>query len=536
MPFPRLSISAAELRLAVRLLRRQPVVTLTTVLALAVGIGMATTGFTLLDSVLFSKLPYPNGDRFVLVEVHTEPEAQRSTVEAERFRFFRERASTFEHLGAFRDNEVNLLLPSGEILPVPGALVTPSSIAVFPHAPVVGRMLTAADGVPGAPPVALLRESLWRRHFSGDPRAVGSTVEMSGVRRMIVGVMPDDFKFPNSGEIWLPLHDDGTERRSTFGVLRHADGVAAASAELSALSQQFEAASPAAPRLRLAVLRFTDALSRGLELLSGVLVGALVLVLLVIAANIANLVLARTLARSRELAVSTALGATRSRLVGQIFCEVLLLGVVAAVIGLTVSQAVLAWFRTTMTDMPFWVDFNASPRTILFVVGATLLTAAVGGVVPALKATSRDMAATLAAGARGTSGAFGWASGFMVAVQVALSIALLNGALLMARGVSGYMTPNLPVAPSEVLTARVWTESSTPAAVADALAAIPGVIAAGAASSLPGLSPAAVMTDLQQVDGESPVPARPAPVVSVRGKVLRDAGRKGERRPSFWPC
>ena len=209
MPFPRPSISAAELRLAVRLLRRQPVVTLTTVLALAVGIGMATTGFTLLDSVLFSKLPYPNGDRFVLVEVHTEPEAQRSTVEAERFRFFRERASTFEHLGAIRDNEVNLLLPSGEILPVPGALITPSSIAVFPYAPVVGRKLTAADGVPGAPPVALLRESLWRRHFSGDPRAVGSLVEMSGVRRMIVGVMPDDFKFPNSGEIWLPLHDDG---------------------------------------------------------------------------------------------------------------------------------------------------------------------------------------------------------------------------------------------------------------------------------------------------------------------------------------
>ena len=506
-------------------------------LALAVGIGMATTGFTLLDSVLFSKLPYPNGDRFVLVEVHSELEAQRSTVEAERLRFFRERASTFEHLGAIRDNEVNLLLPSGEILPVPGALITPSSIAVFPYAPVVGRMLTAADGVPGAPPVALLRESLWRRHFSGDPRAVGSLVEMSGVRRMIVGVMPDDFKFPNSGEIWLPLHDDGDRAdASTFGVLRHADGVGAASAELSALSQQFEAASPAAPRLRLAVLRFTDALSRGLELLSGVLVGALVLVLLVIAANIANLVLARTLARSRELAVSTALGATRSRLVSQIFCEVLLLGVVAAVVGLTASQAVLTWMRTTITDMPFWVDFTASPRTILFVVGATLLSAAVGGVVPALKATSRDMVATLAAGARGTSGAFGWTSGFMIAVQVALSIALLNGALLMARGVAGYMSPNLPVQPGEVLTARIWTESSTPAAVADAIAAIPGVTAAGASSALPGLSPAAVMTDVEPAADETPVPARPAPVVSVRGRFFETLGAKESAGRLFGPA
>ena len=539
MPSPRFSISTAELRLAVRLLRRQPVVTLTTVLALAVGIGMATTGFTLLDSVLFSRLPYPNGDRWVLVEVHTEPEAQRSSLDAERFRFFVERATTFEHLGAFRDNEVNLQLPSGETVPVPGALVTPSSIAVFPHAPILGRMLNASDGAQGAAPVALLRESLWRRHFSADPKAVGSLAEMSGMRRTIVGIMPDDFKFPNSGEVWLPLSDKGgagAERRSTFGVLRAADGLGAADAELSALSKQFEAAAPAAPRLRVGVLRFTDALSRGLELLTGVLVGALVLVLLVIAANIANLVLARTLSRSRELAVSTALGATRGRLVSQIFSEVLLLGVVAAVIGLTASQAVLIWFRATMTDMPFWVDFNASPRTILFVVGATLLSAAVGGVVPALKATRRDMAATLAAGARGTSGAFGWASGVMIAVQVALSIALLNGALLMARGVAGYMSPTLPVQAAEVLTARVWTEASTPAAVTDALGALPGVIAAGASSSLPGLSPPAVMTEVQPVGDEVPMTARPAPIVSVRGRFFESLGATERAGRLFGPA
>ena len=479
-------ISAAELRLAVRLLRRQPVVTLTTVLALAVGIGVATAGFTLLDSVLFSRLPYPNGDRFVLVEVHTEPEAERSSLESERFRFFLERASLFEHLGGFRGNEVNLQLPSGEVVPVPGALVTAASIGVFPYAPILGRSLNASDGVSGAPAVALIRESLWRRHFSADPRSVGSIATISGVRRMIVGVMPDAFKFPNSGEVWLPLVDDGgasgTRRSRTFGVLRDANGVAAAGAELSALSKQFEAASPGAPRLRVDVLRFTDALSRGLEVLTGVMVAALVLVLLVIAANIANLVLARTISRSRELAVSTALGATRARLVGQVFSEVLLLGTIAAIIGLGASQAALSWVRTTMTDMPFWVDFNASPRTILFVVCATLLASAVGGVLPALKATRRDMAATLAAGARGTSGAFGWASGIMIAAQVALSIALLNGALVMARGVAGYMSPSLPVQPAEVLTARVWTAAATPDAVVKAIAALPGVSAAGAST------------------------------------------------------
>jgi predicted permease len=261
-------------------------------------------------------------------------------------------------------------------------------------------------------------------------------------------------------------------------------------------------------------------------MLTGVLVAALVLVLLVISANIANLVLARTLSKSRELAVSTALGATRARLVGQIFSEVLLLGLVAAVVGLSASQAVLAWVRTTMSDMPFWVDFTASPRTILFVVCATLLAAFVGGIVPALKATRRDMAATLAAGARGASSTFGWASGLMVATQVALSIALLNGALLMARGVAGYMSPTLPVQPGEVLTARVWTEASTPEAVLRAVAEIPGVTAAGASSSLPGLSPAALMTDVQPSPGDLAVVPRPAPVVAVRAKFFETLGAR----------
>ena len=542
MSFSRRWISVAELRLALRLLRKQPVVTLTTVLALAVGIGMATTGFTLLDSVLFSRLPYPNGDRFVLVEVYTEPEAQRTALDAERFRFFAERGSAFEHLGAFRDNEVNLLLPSGEIVPVSGALVTPASIRVFPYAPILGRTLNAADGVPGAPPVALLRESLWRRHFSADPRIVGSVATVSGEKRTIVGVMPDDFRFPNSGEVWVPLVDGtaaaAAARRSarTFGVLREGHDPAAAEAQISALSKQFEEEFPGAPRLRIGVLRFTDALSRGLEVLTGVLVGALVLVLLVIAANIANLVLARTLSRSRELAVSTALGATRARLVAQIFTEVLLLGVTGAAIGLAASQAVLAWVRGTVNDMPFWVDFTASPRTIVFVVCATLLAAGVGGVIPALKATRRDMAATLAAGSRGASSTFGWGSGLMVAVQVALSIALLNGALVMARGVAGYMSPTLPVQPGEVLTARVWTEIATPDAVVEAVAAIPGVTAAGASTSLPGLSPAALMTDVQPSAGEPSTLARPAPVVAVRGQFFETLGAKAHAGRLFGPA
>jgi predicted permease len=529
MPFRGSWISVAEVRHAARRLRKQPVVTITTVLALAVGIGMASTGFTLLDAVMFSRLPYPNGDRFVVVEARTDPEAERASIDADRFRFLAERAAAFEHLGAVGGSELNLALPSGDVAPVKGALITPDSIAAFPTAPVLGRMLDASDGGPGAPPVALIRESLWRRHFSADRGVIGTVATISGVRRTIVGVLPDSFEFPNSGEIWIPLVDSGptaSARRSamTFGVLRAGQNPAAAEAQVSALSKQFEAEFPAAPKLRLGVLRFTDAISRGLAILNGIMVTALVLVLLVISANVANLVLARTISRARELAVSTALGASRRRLVGQIFCEVLVLGAVAAALGLAASQATLRWLSHTVNEMPFWVNFTASPRTLLFVVAVTLLSAAVGGILPALKATRRDMGAMLAAGSRGSSTKFGWASGVMVATQVALSVALLNGALLMARGVAGYMNPVLPVRATEVLTARLWAENAPVDALVDAVRALPEVTAAGASTSLPGLSPEIMVTEVESANGEPAVAPRPAPLVGVRSRFFETLG------------
>jgi len=523
--------SLPELRLAVRHARRQPVLTFTTLLALAVGIGMATTGFTLLDSVLFSRLPFPNGDRFVLLDVSTEPGGRREGLDFERFRFFAEHASAFEHLGAFQGREISLTRPNDESVPVSGALLTPGSLGVFPYAPLLGRTLVAEDGRPGAPPVVLLRESLWRRHFSADPSVVGTTATISGEPRTIVGIMPDAFRFPGSGEVWLPLAETPAAMRGsarTFGVLRAGLEPAAADAEIGALSQQFEAADASAPKLRVSVLRFTDALSRGLELLTAVLVACLVLVLLVISANIAQLVLARTFARSGELAVRSALGATRGRLIGQIFGEVLLLGVAAAAIGLAASQVLLAWVKRTLSDMPFWVDFTPSPRTMLFVVLATLLAAGVSGVMPALRATRRDTAAALAATGRRASTGTGAAGGWMIALQVALSIALLNGALVLARGVAGYRSPHLLVPPEEVLTARVVSETARSQAIVEAIEAIPGVEAAGAADSLPGLSPTARMTLVEPESGEPEQPSRPAPVVAAGAGFFETFGAAAE--------
>src|SRR5215203_171887 len=135
-----------DLRLTLRLLRKQPVVTLTTLFALTVGIGIATAGFTLLDSTLYSRLPFPNGDRFVLVDAYTEPEAQRTGLDTERFKSFVDHSSSFDHLGAFQGTSVNLELPSGEVVPIAATAITANSIDIFPYAPVRGRTLRADDG------------------------------------------------------------------------------------------------------------------------------------------------------------------------------------------------------------------------------------------------------------------------------------------------------------------------------------------------------------------------------------------------------
>ena len=185
------ALSLSDLALAVRLMRKQPMLNLTAVLALATGIGLATMGFTFLEAGLRARLPFAGGDRFVMLEVYEEPHARWTTMSNDRFRALRDATPALQHLGALEGAAQNLLLPSNEVALVTGVAITPDSFAVLPYAPLLGRVLNAADAAPGAPPVVVIRESLWRRHFSADPALIGRAANLSGVQREIVGVMPD---------------------------------------------------------------------------------------------------------------------------------------------------------------------------------------------------------------------------------------------------------------------------------------------------------------------------------------------------------
>ena len=411
-------------------------------------------------------------------------------------------------------------------------LVTPRSFQFLPAVPLIGRVLGPEDGVLNAVPVVLLRESLWRRRFGASASIVGDTIQLSGLKRTVVGILPDTFKFPSAGEIWVPLDEATLAGRAessgasltVFGILRDGLEKDGASAELSAYSRPEQQGKPGTATSVLA-LPFTGDEDLVNVVMSG-LVAVLVLVLLVAASNIAALVSARTWSRSSELAVRTALGARRSRVVGQLFVEVAILSVMASVIGLVFAQVSLNYIAGMITSIPFWMTFDPTMRTMAFVVAMALLVSVVSGLAPALKVTSVNLNGALHAQGRGSAaGGFG-SVGRVLVVEVALSVALLNCALVTARALASYID-DIPALPKgQVLTARLSGEESkeTRDRLLAEIRAFPGVVSAGAASHLPRLDPNAMAIVIEPLDTQSQALTGSVPATEVSDGFLESIG------------
>ena len=524
-------ITLSEVRLGLRLIAKQPILSLTMVIALAIGIGLATIGFTLREALLYSQLPFANGDRFVRLVLHSDAE-DNVELDLDAYHAIRDTSRSFVHLGAVGDGEYALEGADGTVEAIRVGLVTPRSFQFLPAVPMVGRVLTPEDGVAGAEPVAVVRESLWRRRFGASESILGQPIHLSGVERTVVGILPDSFKFPSSGEIWLPLDEATLAGRASsagasltvFGILRDGLGKDGATAELSAYARPERQGRPGTATSVLA-LPYTGDDDIINTVMAGV-VAVLVLVLLVAASNIASLVSARTWARSSELAVRTALGARRSRLVGQLFVEVAILSAIAAVIGLLLARVALNYLVGMISDIPFWVAFDPTLRTMGFVVALAVLVSVVSGLAPALKVTSVNLNGALHANGRGSAaGGFG-SVGRVLLVEVALSVALLNCALVTARAMAAYVD-DIPALPKgQVLTARLGGEGSkeTRDRLLDAIRAIPGVVSAGAASYLPRLDPAALPIVIEPPSGQSQPLTGSTPATEVSDGFLESIG------------
>ena len=521
-------IAMGEVRLALRLIVKQPILSATIILALATGICLATMGFTFRDELVNSTLPYQAGERMARLYV-LDREGHRLDLDLERYHAFRDRATTFEHVGAVAGRPFTVSHSAEEVESIQGAVITPRSMRWVDAAPVIGRTLIPADGESGAEAVVVIRESLWRRRYSGDPNLIGRTITIGGLPRTVVGIMPDTFEFPDSGELWLPLDEQtlggGAQALRIFGVLRQGSSFESANTEINQLSSQLPTKDEPGAIARMLVRPFT-ADSDESDLVMSALVFVLVMVLLVVASNVATLVFARTWSRAPELAVRTALGAARSRIVGQLFFETLVLGSIAAAIGTAASYAALRYIKGSLEGWPFWVTLDPNPRIVAFVVFLTLLVSAVAGMVPALRVTRNDLRNTLQAGRGFAAGGFGRIGAVLLIVEIALSVALLNGAVTMARAFTSYID-EIPALPkNQVLTAHLGRvrEPEARAKVVAAARQLPGVAAAGAGQHLPRLYPPPRPIAIESIGDEPTLAPQPAPGHAVSEGFLEAIG------------
>jgi putative ABC transport system permease protein len=430
-----------DLRYALRALRRAPTFTVMALLTLGVGIGANAIVFNMLDSVLLTPYPYPQPEQ--LVDVHgTDLQAPGSEYALSWPTYVDIRDSgVFDGIAVWDWEPMNLR-GEDETIYVGVGQVTASLFDVLRVEPLVGRVFTAEEDAPGRSEVVVLTEGFWRTQYGGDPGVVGRTVQLDGRTRVVVGVMPEEASYPDEIEAWVPLgaSEETAPRSSNWlgSLARMQPGMSIeqTNAALRPLAQRIAEDFPDLYTDRgLAVTSLRDDRVGDVRPFFLILLGAVGFLLLIVCANVANLLLARASAREREISVRLALGASRTRLVRQLLTESLLLSLGGLAIGFSLSNwAGRAILATIPLELPVWIQVRTNLGDLLYTGGVALAATVMFGLVPALQATRPDVRATLAE-ASGRAGGMRrrFTRNALVVAEVAISLMLLVGAGLMAR-------------------------------------------------------------------------------------------------------
>jgi putative ABC transport system permease protein len=433
-----------DLKLASRMLVKYPGLTIVGGVGMAVAIAISTASFAFFYAYMRSTLPLPDGHRIVALENWDAQSNNEEQQALHDYVLWRSELRSFEEIGAFRRMSRNLVIPGGSTEPVQIAEMTASAFRITRVPPLYGRPLLPHDEETGAAPVVVIGHDVWRSHFDSDPSAIGREVRLGNVVHTIVGVMPEGYLFPIRHNYWTALRTDTTriDRGEgpaifIFGRLAQNVTMADANAELATLGQRSAVMFPAThEHLRPQVLPYAYPILdiQDTSLWSVAMMQLMVsTVLIVVAVNVAILVYARTATRQGEIAVRTALGASRPRIIGQLFIEALVLSLVAAGVGLVIARIGLdqahRLMATEMGNTPFWIDLGIPLAAVVYVAGLSIFAAVVAGVVPAIQATSGRVQSTL----RELSGSSGMRLGrtwtLLVVSQVAFAVAALPVAL-----------------------------------------------------------------------------------------------------------
>ncbi len=493
-----------DLRYAIRALRLAPTFTIMALLTLGIGIGANTIVFNMMDSVLLT--PYPFDEPEQLVDVHStfvgRPEVEGSLAYPTYLEM--RDADIFDDIAVWDWEPMNLR-GDDETVYIGVGQVTASLFNVMRVEPLIGRGFTAAEDVPGQGGVVVLTEGFWRSHYGGDETVVGRTIQLDGSPRVVIGVMPNAYTYPDEIHAWVPL--GMTVERSPMG-----NNWLGSLARMKAgwtTEQTNEALRPLAVRLeqefpdanrdrRLGVKPLREDRVGDVRPFLVLLLGAVGFLLLIVCANVANLLLARASAREREISVRLALGASRTRLIRQLLTESLLLSAGGLALGFAFSRwALAAVFATIPVELPVWIEVRTNLADVLFMAGIALTATVLFGLVPALQATRPDVRGALADAAGRSAGSTGrrLTRNALVVAEVALSLTLLVGAGLMARSFTqlsdvspGFAVENRLMATMQMPRGKYPDgESRVPfyREMMQRLGALPGVEAVGAVSRMP---------------------------------------------------
>ncbi|MGH9747498.1 MAG: ABC transporter permease [Candidatus Acidiferrales bacterium] len=470
-----------DLKYAVRALAKSPSFTLVALLTLALGIGANTAIFSVINSVLLSPLPYKNPRQLVNISAaNMETGIAGIAVSYTRLQHLQRESHVLESVGAFFPFE-STLTGRGEPEQVSAGRVTGNLFHVLGITPAIGRDFLPAEDQPGGADVVILSDSFWHNHFGGDPSLVGQAISLDGRSATVVGILPPSFHFPFQQPepgVWVPrvfepstllptLVRSGAGFLFVIGRLNPGESLARFQAELAAINPTYRRDNPGfadAPKYILAATSLDESLVGGLRSSLIVLLVAVGFVLLIACANVANLLLARATAREKEIAIRQALGASRSRLVRQLFTESLLLSLVGGSLGALIAAWCLPLLRfVTPGAIPRIDEVRIDARVLLFSLALCILTGIAFGLVPSLQQARRDLHETLKDASRGStdSGRGGRARRLMVVAEVAIALVLVTGAGLLiesfvrlARVNPGFDSRNVLTIPLTLPSAR----------------------------------------------------------------------------------